>query len=142
MSFTCSCPDYATMCKHVAAVLYGVGARLDDKPELLFALRGVSHEELIEADAQKAVTDATSRGKSKRLAKDELGEVFGIELEGECIPAQPAPDNKTVASKPLKKRRAARKSVAKKPKRAAKTKAGKALPANSASVIKSTIKKK
>ena len=27
--FTCSCPDWASMCKHVAAVLYGIGARLD-----------------------------------------------------------------------------------------------------------------
>ena len=41
MSFHCSCPDWAVMCKHVAAVLYGVGARLDSKPELLFTLRGV-----------------------------------------------------------------------------------------------------
>ena len=56
------------MCKHVAAVLYGVGARLDAKPELLFLLRGVNHEELIEADAEAAVADATARGKSKRLA--------------------------------------------------------------------------
>ena len=45
--FTCTCPDWATMCKHVAAVLYGVGARLDDQPELLFPLRGVDGSELI-----------------------------------------------------------------------------------------------
>ena len=69
------------MCKHVAAVLYGVGARLDTKPELLFTLRGVNHEELIQADAEKAVAAATSRGKSKRLAAAEIGEVFGIELD-------------------------------------------------------------
>ena len=60
MSFHCSCPDSASMCKHVAAVLYGVGARLDKKPELLFTLRGVDHEELIAADAEKAVAAATS----------------------------------------------------------------------------------
>jgi len=88
ISMRCSCPDWATMCKHVAAVLYGVGARLDSKPELLFLLRGVSHEELIAADAEKAVAAATSRGKSKRLASDALGEVFGIEIEG----AKPSPD--------------------------------------------------
>ena len=80
MSFRCSCPDWASMCKHVAAVLYGIGARLDTKPELLFALRGVNHEELIEADAAQAMAAATSRGKSKRLAAEDLGEVFGIEL--------------------------------------------------------------
>lgn len=43
----CSCPDWATMCKHVAAALYGIGARLDDRPELLFVLRGVDHQDLL-----------------------------------------------------------------------------------------------
>ena len=81
MSFHCSCPDWAVMCKHVAAVLYGVGARLDTKPELLFTLRGVNHEELIQANAEKAVATATSRGKSKRLAVTEISDVFGIELD-------------------------------------------------------------
>jgi uncharacterized Zn finger protein len=81
ISLACSCPDSARMCKHVAAVLYGVGARLDTKPELLFLLRGVNHEELIEADAEAAVAGATARGKSKRLAAAELSDVFGIELE-------------------------------------------------------------
>ena len=69
------------MCKHIAAVLYGIGARLDNKPELLFTLRGVDHEELIAADAEKAVAAATSRGKSKRLAADDIGAVFGIEID-------------------------------------------------------------
>ncbi|MFZ5833526.1 MAG: hypothetical protein ACOY3P_25855, partial [Planctomycetota bacterium] len=55
MSFKCSCPDWAQMCKHVAAVLYGVGSRLDNQPQLLFTLRGVNHEELIAADAERAV---------------------------------------------------------------------------------------
>ncbi len=81
ISFECSCPDWAVMCKHVAAVLYGVGARLDARPELLFLLRGVNHEELIEADAAAAVAGATRRGKSKRLAAGDLSDVFGIELE-------------------------------------------------------------
>ena len=87
MSFHCSCPDWASMCKHVAAVLYGIGARLDDKPELLFTLRGVNHEELIEADAEKAVAAATSGGKSKRLAADEIGAVFGIEIDADATDA-------------------------------------------------------
>jgi uncharacterized Zn finger protein len=62
-------------------VLYGVGARLDQKPELLFKLRGVDHEELIAADAEAAVSAATSRGKSKRLNGGELSDVFGIDLD-------------------------------------------------------------
>jgi len=81
MSFHCSCPDSARMCKHVAAALYGIGARLDDKPELLFTLRGVNHDELIAADAEKAMKQATSRGKSKRLAADQISDVFGIEID-------------------------------------------------------------
>ena len=91
ISFKCSCPDWAVMCKHVAAVLYGVGARLDAKPELLFLLRGVNHEELIEADAEAAVAGATARGKSKRLAAADLSDVFGIEIEAGAANA-PAAD--------------------------------------------------
>ena len=68
------------MCKHVAAVLYGVGARLDEMPELLFKLRGVDHEELIDADAEAAVSAATSKGKSKRLDANDLSDVFGIDI--------------------------------------------------------------
>src|SRR5713101_3308804 len=47
IEFSCSCPDYASMCKHVAAVLYGIGARFDERPELLFKLRRVDEKELI-----------------------------------------------------------------------------------------------
>src|ERR1700682_1133047 len=47
IKLSCSCPDWADMCKHVAAVLYGIGARLDHQPELLFRLRAVDEKELI-----------------------------------------------------------------------------------------------
>lgn len=90
ITMRCSCPDWATMCKHVAAVLYGVGARLDTRPELLFVLRGVDHEELIEADAEQALSAATSRGGSQRLEADALGDVFGIELDSQSTDAPPA----------------------------------------------------
>ncbi len=81
ISLKCNCPDWAVMCKHVAAVLYGVGARLDEKPELLFLLRGVDHEELIseEADVVTAAT-AGSKGSRKRIADEDLADVFGIEM--------------------------------------------------------------
>ena len=59
MKFDCDCPDWAGMCKHVAAVLYGVGARLDLAPEMLFVLRGVNHEELVDVSA--AVADTTRK---------------------------------------------------------------------------------
>src|SRR5438445_4235637 len=38
IKLSCSCPAWAEMCKHVATVLYGIGARLDQQPELLFRL--------------------------------------------------------------------------------------------------------
>ena len=80
ISFACDCPDWAIMCKHVAAVFYGVGARLDQDPSLLFRLRGVDHNELIDVDAQVAVPAATRRGGAKRIASDDLSDVFGIDL--------------------------------------------------------------
>ena len=100
ISFECSCPDWAVMCKHVAAVLYGVGARLDAKPELLFLLRGVNHEELIEADAEAAVAGATARGKSKRLAAADLSDVFGIDIEAGGDAATTALQEEKSADKP------------------------------------------
>lgn len=80
----CSCPDWATMCKHVAAVLYGVGSRLDDRPELLFTLRGVDPQELIAGELTLpggADTDAQT------LADDRISDVFGIELDDAPRPA-------------------------------------------------------
>ncbi len=83
ISLKCSCPDWAVMCKHVAAVLYGVGARLDEKPELLFLLRGVDHEELISAEADVAAATAGKAGKRRRIADGDLADVFGIEMTEE-----------------------------------------------------------
>ncbi len=84
----CSCPDWATMCKHVAAVLYGVGARLDDRPELLFVLRGVDSEELIDAHAEAAVQSVVRGGKGRRIAEKDLGSIFGMDID---LGADPAP---------------------------------------------------
>ena len=73
----CSCPDWATMCKHVASVLYGVGSRLDDRPESLFLLRGVDTAELI-ATEMALPGDAAS---DDALADDALAGIFGIDLD-------------------------------------------------------------
>lgn len=74
----CSCPDYAGMCKHIAATMYGVGNRLDASPELLFVLRAVNHLELIEQAIPTAPIGAKSRATT--IHADDLGEIFGIEL--------------------------------------------------------------
>ena len=68
------------MCKHVAAVLYGIGARLDEKPELLFVLRGVDHTELVTEDAAKAVVGKARKADRRTLDESELSEVFGIDV--------------------------------------------------------------
>ena len=81
---SCSCPDYAVMCKHVAASLYGAGVRLDENPSLFFLLRGVNVGELIsKAIAQKSETLLGKGGsKSRRaIASADLGDMFGIELD-------------------------------------------------------------
>jgi uncharacterized Zn finger protein len=89
IQMACSCPDWAGMCKHLAAVLYGVGARLDHQPELLFVLRKVDHLELIEEAASRAGKNTTT--KKKTLAATEVAGVFGIELAGpQATDAPPA----------------------------------------------------
>ena len=78
IQMSCSCPDWARMCKHVAAVLYGVGARLDAEPELLFRLRACEHGELVAAAVDlEAARGGTER---KRIGAADLASVFGIEL--------------------------------------------------------------
>lgn len=83
----CDCPDGADMCKHVAAVLYGVGARLDKKPELLFMLRKVDHEALISAEPDLQ-TATTRQGKRRRLANQDLSNIFGIDIEDTTPPTK------------------------------------------------------
>jgi uncharacterized Zn finger protein len=112
----CSCPDWATMCKHVAAVLYGVGARLDESPELLFALRSVNHEELITQAATATDLAGKTAAGGPELAESEIGAVFGIELDTQTAGPKPAP----AAPARAKAGRKARKPAA--PKRRAKAK--------------------
>ena len=115
IALDCSCPDWADMCKHVAAVLYGVGARLDEKPELFFTLRGVDMEELITAASANATApiDGTS-APGKSLEDASLSEIFGVEIES--APAPAANDSSRSPAKlaptPKPKRPAARKARA------------------------------
>jgi len=98
MAFDCSCPDWAVMCKHVAAVLYGVGSRLDSRPELLFLLRDVDAQELIATEM--ALPDAAAAGDT--LADDQLGAIFDIDLDTEANahPAsQPRPQTQPRATR-------------------------------------------
>jgi uncharacterized Zn finger protein len=94
ITLNCSCPDDARLCKHIAAVLYGIGARLDEEPECLFQLRHVNHLDLI---ASVNTTDTFIQPKAKQgkksLENTDLSALFGIELDN------PAPV-KTIKKKP------------------------------------------
>lgn len=112
----CSCPDWAEMCKHVAATMYGVGARLDLQPELLFLLRHVDHNELVgQASAVTALTDGPGTANTPTLDADDVSTVFGIELapEAPAKAANPLAKNpmSPPPSPPVKKLRAAKKPV-------------------------------
>jgi uncharacterized Zn finger protein len=111
---TCSCPDWADLCKHVAAVLYGIGARLDREPELLFVLRNVDHLDLIDqaANVDRLVDADRAAADHKTLEDDQLADVFGIDLEPDAAPPAPAATPKR--AKPV---RPPRPSAAKKTRR-------------------------
>jgi uncharacterized Zn finger protein len=124
IKLSCSCPDWADMCKHVAAVLYGVGARLDEKPELFFTLRGVDVQDLISSASAAATSPlADAVAADSALADADLSALFGVELEsGGAAAAAPAkPAAKSLAS-------GKRKPSAKPGKTAKKKPAAKAVP--------------
>jgi len=106
----CSCPDWAAMCKHVAAALYGVGARLDKAPELLFRMRQVEATELV---AEVGTADAIARlttdgGGGNVLADAELSDLFGIELDDDDAPstgAQPVRGGPATGAAKTKRRK-------------------------------------
>lgn len=90
IDFDCSCPDWASMCKHVAATLYGVGARLDKDPNLFFALRKIEINDLITETVKDKAKDllAKAKKKSSRIIEDQdLSSVFGIEMDSVSKPA-------------------------------------------------------
>jgi uncharacterized Zn finger protein len=110
IKLACDCPDWAGMCKHIAAVLYGVGARLDHQPELIFLLRNVDHEELISAELDiKTATAAT--GKRRRLAGADLSGVFGVEM---TEPVKPERTKNVAARKTSTHKKAVKKMSVKK----------------------------
>src|SRR6266704_5554219 len=139
IKLSCSCPDWADMCKHVAAALYGVGARLDEKPQLLFVLRGVDENELLANAGQDLALARAAPGAARLLDDSDVAALFGLEMAESAtsdavIPVAPKRDprlgtlngSKTPA---VKKASAAKKS---KPPHAVLTKSGrkKTIPAD------------
>ncbi|MDB6066066.1 MAG: hypothetical protein JWR26_2274 [Pedosphaera sp.] len=110
----CSCPDWADLCKHVAATLYGVGARLDQNPGLLFLLRGIDPNDLIsQASAAEAVRQTAGKSDNvPSMSDSEMADVFGIELDPKSPASEPAaevpalpPPTPTLPSEPAPRRR-------------------------------------
>jgi uncharacterized Zn finger protein len=94
IKLACSCPDWASMCKHVAAVLYGIGARLDEQPELLFKLREVDEKELIAKAGTGLPLAKKGPAAEKVLDGADLSAIFGLEMAEGAPPATEAPDQK------------------------------------------------
>ncbi len=81
IAFDCSCPDWASMCKHVAAVLYGVGIRLDENPLLFFELRGIEYEQFVGAAIEIRIEEmiANENKPSNRIITEKsIMNIFGI----------------------------------------------------------------
>jgi uncharacterized Zn finger protein len=90
IKLSCSCPDSAGMCKHVAAVLYGIGARIGQQPELLFRLHEVDEKELI-AGAGKALPLARKAPAAKKvLGGEDLSALFGLDIATDIKPPKAA----------------------------------------------------
>ncbi len=94
IKLSCSCPDWADMCKHVAATLYGVGARLDEAPRLLFVLRGVDEGELLSGAGQETMLSKTAPDASAVLDAGDVAALFGLDMADAASPdvsASPVP---------------------------------------------------
>jgi uncharacterized Zn finger protein len=126
VQFSCSCPDWASMCKHVAAVFYGIGARLDACPELLFRLRRVDETELVAKAGAGLSMPKAGPAKARVLPAEGLSEMFGIEMatgdgpSGDGAPPAAAPGTPARAGRGPGKARAGVKAS---PKAGAKSKA-------------------
>ena len=103
IKLSCSCPDWAGMCKHVAAVLYGVGARFDHQPELLFRLREVDEKELIVKAGKALPLTRQAPAPGKVLGDEDLSDIFGLDM-AESIDNGAGPRKKKAVTKAAKKK--------------------------------------
>src|SRR6266481_6958041 len=89
IQLSCSCPDWADMCKHVAAVLYGIGARLDQQPDLLFRLHDVDEKELIAGAGQALPLAKKAPAAKKVVGGEDLSALFGLDMAPDASPVKP-----------------------------------------------------
>lgn len=116
IKMNCSCPDWADLCKHLAAVLYGIGARLDEDPKLFFVLRGIKESDLLGDE----VIDTLTEGISSEIAGAELADVFDMDLDSlddispAKIPETPKKSKKSKKKTGVKTKTGAKKASTKK----------------------------
>jgi uncharacterized Zn finger protein len=103
IKLSCSCPDGACMCKHIAAALYGVAARFDMEPEALFILRKVDHTMLINASESVAALIGDGAGEEEGLQTSSLSELFGIDLDDSAMPQKRTKAKATTITKKIAK---------------------------------------
>jgi len=105
IEFNCSCPDWAYMCKHVAATLYGIGTRLDEEPSLFFKLRKVKVKDLVTEAVEDKTRKLLKKAKKKTsrvIADSDLADVFGIDMEEPMISKKRKTKAAKKTSKPKK----------------------------------------
>ena len=108
ITLSCSCPDWASVCKHVAAVLYGIGARLDQQPELLFKLHRVDEKELIAKAGKGLPLGGKALAPEKALGSEDLSAIFGLEMAQTADAPTPLP---VLAAKPERVKKQAKKKA-------------------------------
>ena len=101
IKFSCDCLDHADMCKHVAAVLYGVGARLDQRPELLFQLRAVDESDLLAHLDESAPLAAAIPMDKRVLPTDDVSALFGLDMAPDDPPPAKKPARPSKPAKPV-----------------------------------------
>ena len=105
IAFSGSCPDWASMCKQVAAVLYGIGARLDGQPECLFTLRKVDEKDLIARAGRGLPLSRKGPADGRIPAAEGLSELFGLEMDAK--EEVPVSGTERTPAIPVRARRAA-----------------------------------
>lgn len=114
ITFSCSCPDWAAMCKHVAAVFYGIGARLDAEPELLFTLRRVDAKQLVARAGAGLPLARKGPAAGKVLDASIVADVFDIDMAPAAVAEVTLPIARGKAADTRKKPLASKKKTVKK----------------------------
>lgn len=142
IKLSCSCPDWADMCKHVAAVLYGVGARLDTRPEELFLLRQADHIELITKASTISLPQTTLDQSDQVFADSDLSSLFGIDIDNTLQKNSVSPKQKRKSNKNKIVKKAVRKPKMKIAKKIAKKKSSVSIKKSDIKSRKKTLSKK